>query len=238
MARLLVSVRSEVEARAALAGGAAIIDVKEPSRGSLGMASTSVWAAVRRAVPTSMIVSVALGELINWIAPRRRTIEERCWDGIDFRKLGLAHAGPSWRDQWRELRARINGESSARPGGAPLWVAVAYLDWEAARAPDPESVIGEAAAIGDCLGVLFDTWDKSRRIDFDLRAARWIVQAKEVGRFVALAGSLDEPAIRRLRPLKPDIFAVRGAACRGGDRNAPIDRDRVARLVDAVSSGG
>ena len=37
--QLLVSVRSAEEARAALEGGAALIDVKEPSRGSLGSAS-------------------------------------------------------------------------------------------------------------------------------------------------------------------------------------------------------
>ena len=34
--RLLVSVRSAAEARAALSGGADIIDAKEPSLGSLG----------------------------------------------------------------------------------------------------------------------------------------------------------------------------------------------------------
>jgi uncharacterized protein (UPF0264 family) len=52
---------------------------------------------------------------------------------------------------------------------------------------------------------------------------------------VALAGSLDVAGIRRLRPLDPDIFAVRGAACRGGDRNGPVDPERVARLVEAAS---
>ena len=40
--RLLVSVRSEEEARAALAGGADIIDAKEPSRGALGAVEIGV----------------------------------------------------------------------------------------------------------------------------------------------------------------------------------------------------
>ena len=39
---LLVSVRSRQEAAAALAGGADIIDIKEPSQGSLGRAAASV----------------------------------------------------------------------------------------------------------------------------------------------------------------------------------------------------
>jgi (5-formylfuran-3-yl)methyl phosphate synthase len=239
VARLLVSVRNEAEARAALEGGAAIVDVKEPSRGPLGMASCSTWRRVRGALPPSLIVSVALGELMDWSDHHARAIPGSCWRGIDFRKIGLAGASPSWRDHWRGLRHVLDeGPTGDGASGRPNWVAVAYLDWEAAHAPEPLSIIGEAAAIGDCTGVLFDTWDKSRRSEFDPAWGRWIRRAKEAGRFVAVAGSLDEAAIRRLRPLSPDIFAVRGAACRGGDRNGAVDRERVARLVEAASWHG
>jgi hypothetical protein len=190
---------------------------------------------VRQSVPSSTAVSAALGEVSDWVAPRRRAIDACCWDGIVFRKLGLAHAGPSWRDHRRDVQGGMNGESAAGPGGAPLRVAVADLDREAARASGPESVIGEAASIGDCLGVRFDTWDRSRRIEFDPNAARWTAEARDAGRFVVLAGSLGDAAIRRLRPLEPDFFAVRGAAHREGDRNGPTDRDRVAHLAEAVA---
>jgi uncharacterized protein (UPF0264 family) len=236
VAKLLVSVRSEVEARAALTGGAAIIDVKEPTRGSLGMASCSTWRRVRQAVPPSTTVSVALGELADWTRSDRDAIPAHCWNGIGFRKIGLAGVAPAWRDHWRDLREPVNdSQGSGTFLSPPSWVAVVYLDWEDAQAPDPASVIGEAATIGECPGILFDTWEKSRRVEFDWRWGRWIRLAKETGRFVALAGSLDEALIRRLAPLEPDIFAVRGAACRGGDRNASVDPERVARLVDAAS---
>src|SRR5947209_8028398 len=43
---LLVSVRSAAEARAALDGGAALIDIKEPARGPLGRADDGVMAEV------------------------------------------------------------------------------------------------------------------------------------------------------------------------------------------------
>ena len=46
--RLLVSVRDAVEAEAALAGGAHLIDVKEPARGALGRADDATIAAVVR----------------------------------------------------------------------------------------------------------------------------------------------------------------------------------------------
>jgi uncharacterized protein (UPF0264 family) len=234
VAKLLVSVRSAIEAQAAMAGGAAIIDVKEPSRGSLGRADWSVWRAVSRVVPATMPLSIALGELTDW--PGRERLPRGCWSGIDFCKLGLAQAGPDWRDRWQDLREWLDEEGASRPGGSPAWVAVVYLDWEAAGAPDPDAVLAEAAAIGDAPGVLFDTWDKSRRIDLDASWRRWIARVRDSGQFVALAGSLDVEAIHRLRPLEPDIFAVRGAACRAGDRRGPIDPERVARLVAAANS--
>lgn len=231
MAQLLVSVRSESEAQAALAGGAAIIDVKEPSRGSLGMAPFFIWRRVREAIAPSITVSVALGELVEWAGAEPVIPPAECWRGIGFRKLGLASAGTSWRLQWRDLRRRIGERSSS---AYPSWVAVVYLDWEAAQAPEPGAILDEAVEIDECRGVLFDTWDKSRRTVIDATWGRWIGRAREAGRFVALAGSLDEAEIRRLRPFDPEIFAVRGAACRGGERDAAIDPDRVARLVEAV----
>ena len=46
--KLLVSVRTIEEARAALAGGADIIDIKEPTRGSLGRADEAVLTSIAR----------------------------------------------------------------------------------------------------------------------------------------------------------------------------------------------
>jgi (5-formylfuran-3-yl)methyl phosphate synthase len=239
VAKLLVSVRSAIEAGAALAGGASIIDVKEPSRGPLGRADGSVWRDVRRAVPASIPVSVALGELNEWLEPSRVEIPGDLWAGIAFRKLGLSDAAPGWIDRWRDLGpAAIAVGRTGEPRERPSWVGVVYVDWEKARAPDPDAVIRAAGEMEDCAGVLFDTWDKSVRTGADSRWERWIARVRELGRFVALAGSMDVPAIRRLRYLAPDVFAVRGAACRGRDRHAAIDPERVARLVEAASGAG
>ena len=61
--RLLVSVVSAVEARGALAGGADIIDVKDPSEGALGAPAPRVLSEVARAVGGAAPLSVALGDL-------------------------------------------------------------------------------------------------------------------------------------------------------------------------------
>src|SRR5437879_1712661 len=63
--KLLISVRSAAEAESALAGGAALIDVKEPERGSLGRASDATIAEVIACVAGRAAVSAALGELLD-----------------------------------------------------------------------------------------------------------------------------------------------------------------------------
>lgn len=224
MAGVLISVRSADEARAALAGGADVIDVKEPARGALGRSDVETWRAVRGVVPDEVPLSVALGELCEW-GP------ETAFEGQAvgcYRKVGLARAGRCWRDDWAALRERL--------GPFPRWVAVAYADWERAQAPRPELVLEEALRTTDCAGVLVDTWDKSSaiRLDESIALDDWRRATRQGGRLLALAGRLDEGAIQALAPIEPDLFAVRGAACRDGDRYSEIDAERVRRLVRAA----
>ena len=220
---LLVSVRSASEARAAVQGGAGIVDVKEPDRGALGAADASVWQSVRSVVPPGIRVSVALGELGDWIG--KPTPPAPAFAGIAFRKIGLAGAGRQWAEDWAEVRHRFGGDTP--------WIAVIYADWIDARAPEPASIIAEARRAG-CAGVLVDTWGKKpaeARVDLSWRKTVERIQA-EVG-LVALAGGLDRDRIVALRSLNPDVFAVRGAACRAGDRHAEVIAARVADLARA-----
>lgn len=232
MAKLLISVRSRDEASAALAGGADIIDVKEPVNGSLGRAPFAVWRQVRQVVPSSIPMSVALGELGDGFGAQSVDTPPGAWAGVSFRKIGLAGAPPDWIERWSSLRRHSRELDSSDPA----WVAVVYMDWQFARAPDPDAIIRAAGEIDDCRGVLFDTWDKSRCWGIDLTWKPLVDRVRDAGRFVALAGSLDVEAIGRLAPLAPDIFAVRGAACAGGDRLKTVDPQRVSVLARAAGS--
>ncbi len=234
MAKLLVSVRSKDEALSALAGGAAIIDVKEPKNGPLGRAPFDVWREISEVVPPTVPVSVALGELSDWSSGEAGAVPMGAWSGVAFRKLGLSRARSDWSDRWRRLREQLGG---CRSSDLP-WVAVVYIDWQTAGAPPPESIIQAASTISECHGVLFDTWDKSRSSGIDRDWKPHVDRVRGSGRFVALAGSLDVDAITRLAPLRPDIFAVRGAACTGGDRLGPIDPVRVSLLARAAEYRG
>ncbi len=221
---LLVSVRSEAEAEAALAGGAALIDVKEPDRGSLGRAEEGVIAAVVRTVAGRRPVSAALGELAD--APEPPILP------LAFAKWGLA--GWLRRSDWPHHLA--SAAQSLPPHCRP--VAVAYADWHRAAAPCPADVC--AFATHRKWGAfLLDTWQKDGTTLLD-----WLTldelselrgRCRNAGVPIALAGSLGAEQLRRLRPLQPDWFAVRGAVCRGGERARAIDQDRVRRLVELVA---
>ena len=226
MPKLLVSVRSANEARSAALGGASIIDIKEPDRGPLGRAESHVWRAVVQAVGSDHPVSVALGELSSGLVG----VSTNDFEGLAFRKVGLADSGPEWRKTWKRLRDRF-------PGG-PAWVAVVYADWASANAPEPEAILDEALTIETCSGILVDTWDKSRPSPIDLSWRLWFERARLGGRFTALAGSLDHESIQRLAGLEPDIIAVRGAACVDGNRRNAIDSHRVASLARLLGSIG
>ena len=119
MTRLLVSVRSACEAVTALAAGAHLMDVKEPSRGPLGPADPAVIRAVCRAVAGRVPVSAALGELAGQCLPRMAAGVA----GIQYAKLGLAGCAdlPGWADLW--ARALESCPSAATP------IAVIYADW-------------------------------------------------------------------------------------------------------------
>ncbi|MFO0907574.1 MAG: (5-formylfuran-3-yl)methyl phosphate synthase [Isosphaeraceae bacterium] len=236
MARLLVSVRSADEARAALKGGAAVIDVKEPSRGPLGRADVAVWSEVRRAVPAGTPVSLALGELREWIASPAFTervdrflpeYDPACYRGFSFRKVGLSGVADQWEEVWARFRAKW--------GVGPSWVAVIYADWKKAGAPEPARVLDAALASDDCGGVMIDTWDKSQHVPIDDTWKIWLDEARKAGRLTALAGSVDADRIERIRGLQPDIVAVRGAACIDGDRRKAVDPFRVAWLAEAAA---
>lgn len=221
--RLLVSVRSAAEAAEALAGGADVIDVKEPSRGSLGRADDAVIGAVVACVAGRRPVSAALGDF-----PVAAAVPA-C---LAYVKWGFAGAGAGSGTE-DALKAELQTPSAAQV------VLAAYADWQRAAAPAPETVAGWAAAAG-AAGMLLDTYQKDGRTLLDwmtiTELAALVERCRHLRLQVALAGSLTAQHIAQLRGLRPDWFAVRGAACRLGARAEAIDRERVQALADILAS--
>ena len=226
MTGLLVSVRSAAEAEVALAGGADIIDVKEPRRGALGPADPSVWQEIQKAVSGRAITSAALGELIYdsvaGLAPQTA--------GFRFAKIGLAgcRTRGDWMSRWNDAVGLLPPQVSAVP--------VAYADWRAADAPRPAAVM-ELAAVSPARLLLIDTHGKARGALCDhLPLAALVEIHQHAARLrvdLALAGSVDAAAVEMLLALQPAYFGVRGAACDGG-RDGTIELARVKSLVKLV----
>jgi uncharacterized protein (UPF0264 family) len=223
--RLLVSVRDAEEAEAALAGGADLIDIKEPRLGSLGKAADTSIAEIVKQVAGRRPLSAALGELADWDDSTRLQIDP----AVRLLKIGLAYLGSrsDWRKRLEAFRLKI---SESTCGGL---VFAAYADWRRAEAPSVEQ-IAELALGSNAQAFLIDTWRKDGTTLLD-----WITMetlAAICDRFrrhgipVALAGSLGPGQIRALSAMRPTWLAVRGAACIGG-RDGTIDSERVRNLA-------
>lgn len=218
---LLVSVRSAAEAKAALEGGADLIDVKEPARGPLGAADPAVIQEVIAAVAGRAPVSVARGEWNDRPAGPLPV-------GVAFVKFGLA--GTSDDDAFKvaqEMREQI--------GATP--VLVAYADHCRAQSPDPRRLVELAAELRFEV-LLIDTFakDGSTLVDWIQPSSlhRIRKQLTRANVALALAGSLTPVLIQSLRFLEPSWFAVRGAACVDG-RVGTICRDRTRHLRTILS---
>jgi uncharacterized protein (UPF0264 family) len=225
--QLLVSVRDAREATDALDGGAAIIDVKEPARGSLGAADPECWRQVAQVVGGRVPLSIALGELRD-IQP---DIGDRVVSEVDYAKVGLAGCCglADWFIRWREVARRLRET-------AP--VAVVYADWKTCGSPPPEQILAAARKLG-CPALLCDTHDKQSGGLFDHLDRDTILSLSEAvrcaGMMFALAGSLELRHLDLLMQCRPDYVAVRGAAC-AGNRLGTIQRDKVRALVDQLSA--
>jgi uncharacterized protein (UPF0264 family) len=232
---LLVSVRNSAEAIAALAGGADVIDIKEPNKGPLGAAEAETICDVIQTVGCRAPVTAALGELTEIVADT--VSSQRCSmpRGLALFKIGLAGCNelPDWRRTWQQaVTGLMHGEPAARP------VAVAYADWRLARAPHPDDVLA-LARMNKCPALLIDTWDKSGGNLFDhwppdhLQTFMDRVRTHDIA--IVLAGSLTGSTFELAHKLQPNLVAVRTAACEGG-RNSNVRADRVRALKLAAAA--
>ncbi|MFO0816043.1 MAG: (5-formylfuran-3-yl)methyl phosphate synthase [Gemmatales bacterium] len=219
--QLLVSVRSPAEATVALEAGVDILDVKEPWRGSLGRPSMEVVREVVTLAAGRVPVSVALGE---WFQP----VEDLPW-GVTWAKLGLGWKQPGTLARWHAVRRQLEP--------VPL-IGVAYADWQRVCGVPFERVLKWTSGSG----VLIDTAIKDGRGLLHwckvTQLQRYRAMCHRAGLFLALAGSLSLADVKLLaREVKPDIIAVRGAACVSSSRLALVDPARIRWVQEALQAG-
>lgn len=231
--RLLVSVVSAQEARRALAGGADIIDVKDPSQGPLGAPSPRVLSEVVAEVGDVVPVSVALGDLPN--LPHTAALAARGAElaGVDYVKVGLR--GVCGLDDAVELMRAVS--DAVDPDTAVI--AAAYAD---AASLDPPALsaawLPEVVDRAGIAGALVDTFVKDGRGLYSWlsasQLASLIARTRRIGGSFAVAGQLTRAQLRRV---PADVVGVRSAVCSGGDRTTELDVELVGAAAAELRAG-
>jgi len=231
--RLLVSVTCAAEASAALAGGADVIDAKDPLAGALGAVSVEVLHEIYAAVARQRPLTAALGDAGDEAAIERaaRTCVAA---GAALVKVGFAGIASAGRVATLTTAA-VRGAKAVTNGNGGV-VAVAYADADRAASLAPADLV-EIAARAGAQGVLLDTADKIgpglRGLIAPRELAAWVAEAHDAGLFVALAGRLTADDFPFVRDAGADIAGVRGAACDGG-RTGRVAAGRVRLLRRAL----
>lgn len=228
---MLASVTCLDEAELVIAGGADIIDCKDPARGALGALSIAVVAAMRARLANA-IISATIGDLparADAVVPAALRMATT---GVDFVKVGLFPGGDAG-EAIRGLGQAFGGLAVA--GGARLpagLVGVLLAD----RDPDL-SLIARMAEAGFG-AVLIDTAGKDGRSLTDIvgrgQLSAFLREAHSHGLAAGLAGSLKAEQARELSDLGADILGFRGALCRGSDRRGTVDVVHVSRVRAAI----
>jgi uncharacterized protein (UPF0264 family) len=231
--RLLVSVRDAHEAHAALAGGADIIDAKEPALGPLAPVEPETLRAICAVVPPAVALSVALGDAIpSALAATVAAVEplgERC---LLFFKAAVVSPGADAAATGITAACRLLERRCDR---AALIVA-RYVD-EPADAEDLSQWIAVSARAG-ARGVLLDTSRKHGPGLFGSVGPRELAalrrEATRRGIWLALAGGITLANLAQVAAVRPHVLGVRGAVCEG-TRTDALSAARVVQLREALA---
>jgi dihydroneopterin aldolase len=223
MIRLLASVRDAREAQLAVAGGADIVDFKDPAHGALGALEPTLIAAGLRQIEGAALTSATSGDWPLNAPQLRAAVLRTAATGVDYVKLGLLPG--------LELEACI--EALAALAASHRLVAVFFADRGV-----PLDVLPKLQAAGFA-GAMIDTFDKRQgglRQCLHERALRDFVRdVQALGLLAGLAGSLQLDDIEVLAPLGPDLLGFRGALCEAADRTSSLSARRVALARAALN---
>jgi uncharacterized protein (UPF0264 family) len=218
--RLLVSVVSASEATRAVAGGADIIDVKDPGEGALGAPAPHVVSEVVEVVGGAAPVSVALGDLPDLPHTAALAARGAASCGADFVKLGLRGVN--------ELERAVALVSAVADAVGPD-VAVIAATYADVGAPEWLPALVERTGIA---GALVDTFVKDGRGLYawlsEAQLADLVAATRAAGGTFGVAGQLRLGALCRV---EADVVGVRSAVCRGRDRTAHLEQALVAAAV-------
>jgi dihydroneopterin aldolase len=226
MTRFLASIGEREEIEIALAGGADIIDLKDPSTGALAALSIDQIGAMLEAIGGRREVSAVTGDLPMEPELLRSRAEAVAATGVDLVKVGL-FPDPQTPDCIRSL------SPTARTRGL---VGVMFADL------NPDFSLVQAMAEAGFTGAMLDTAGKGKgRLTTHLGAdqlARFVASCREHRLMCGLAGGLEAPDVPRLLALGPDVLGFRSALCGGRSRSGQLDPDAIVLIRGLIPQEG
>jgi (5-formylfuran-3-yl)methyl phosphate synthase len=225
----------EKEAQEAIAGGADIIDVKNPKEGALGANYPWVIRRIKEVTPKTLEVSCTLGEVGNLPGSVSLAALGAASLGVDYLKVGLYGI----KTPKEAIFLLQNVRKAAKECNPKIKIAVAgYADAEKIGAINP-LLIPEIAHKAQADVAMLDTSVKDGKNLFDYLTKellkKFVDSTHSFGLEAALAGSLRKQDLPVVYGLGADIAGLRGAACTESNRvTGKITRKRVGELVEVV----
>lgn len=231
--KLLISIQSLDEIPLCLKSGVDIIDVKDPSEGSLGGASPLIVKKAKEMIRERAELSAAIGDMPNLPNTAALAALGAALSGAEYVKVGL-HGVREKEDAIR-LLGRVSETLKEFDGSVKL-VAAGYAD--AHRIPAlPPHFIPEVAEMAEADVAMLDTAVKDGRRLTEILSFESIrsftEDAHSRGLEVALAGSLKKEDVPVIRDAGADIIGFRGAVCEGG-RNGKISERRLLEILEVM----
>ena len=236
--KLLISPKNEAEAVEAIAGGADIIDVKNPMEGALGANFPWVIRRIRQITPENIEVSCTLGEVPNLPGSMSLAALGAATTGVNYVKAGLY--GLKTREDAVYLMQGVS--KAAKDFNASIKVvATGYADAGRISTVDP-LLVPEIAHKAKADVAMIDTAIKDGKSLFSFltkpQLRHFVEAAHSYGLKAALAGSLQKEDLPVVYALGADVVGLRGAACTLSDRiKGQIAREKVRELAEFVKRG-
>jgi uncharacterized protein (UPF0264 family) len=226
---------NEKEASEAIAGGADIIDVKNPEEGALGANFPWVIKQIRRITPKNIQLSCTLGEVPNLPGSISLAALGAASLGVDYIKVGLY--GFKKPQEATCLLQNVNRAAKEFNSNIKV-VAVGYADAERIGAIDP-LLIPEIAHKAQVDVAMIDTAVKDGKNLFTFlttkQIEKFVYSSHDFGLEAALAGSLKKQDLQVIYELGADIAGSRGAVCTNNDRvKGQITEKQVRELVETL----
>ena len=223
------------EASEAIAGGADIIDVKNPKEGALGANYPWVIKKIKEITPKNIEVSCTLGEVPNLPGSISLAALGAASLGVDYIKVGLY--GLKTPKEAIFLLQNVNRAAKEYNPKIKV-VATGYADAERIGAVAP-LLIPEIAHKAQVDVAMIDTSVKDGKNLFDYltqeQLKKFINSTHNLGLEAALAGSLRKQDLPVVYSLGADVAGLRGAACTNSNRvTGQITRKLVHELVETV----